>query len=407
VRTIKTLGIATAVALALIAVVGASAASASEFQAEGEVGTITLSGARGLKSHSLKLGSDWFTCKEVAFSGQMTGPNASEVTVGPELGCTWQAGSPAVWATHGCKYRLHPGSSSETGTVGSLDITGCTSPMFFKSSGCEIEVGNQNRVGTLEYKNTVVEGKAAIKVNASLTGIIYTRRGPCTGLSGTYSDGTYTGEWIVKGSNSKSEIVNVGVYGTAPPPPSKFVAQEPPATITAETLNPTNGKFLTFPKDGGLPCGSTGSTESATGEAGSFTITPTLSGCSFNGSTEAEGVSVSMGGCSFKYSVSGSFEITGATCASNPIKVNTTRAAEECTVTVGPQGPLSGLSFANEGTGTARVVRMTSGPVKGLTYTAAGPHCLGPGTFSDGEYKQTLKFKATNSEGEARGIWVE
>lgn len=221
---------------------------------------------------------------------------------------------------------------------------------------------------------------------------------PAQSLSGLKAETAY--RYRVVAANS--EGTTPGPEGTTAPPATNFLTQESPATVTATSTNGT--KFINFPEEGAAPCSSTGSSVLSAGEVESLTIAPTLSGCSFDG--EVTGVSVSMGGCSFKYNASGGFEIVGATCASSPLTVANVTKGKECSVTVGPQGPFAGLAFANEGSGTSRSVKLTTAPVKGFTYTATGANCRKAGTFSDGEYRQTLNIKAANSKGDARGIWV-
>jgi hypothetical protein len=392
------MGIAVAMALALTAVMGVAQASASEFVRPGAGAgqPTTLSGTRvGLKNHNLGLGADSFSCSGVAFSGQMTGPSAEQASVTPELGCSW-LGYATSWSIGTCKYRLH--------VSGSVDIAGCTQPMSWTGFGCKIEIGNQNGIGTVSYKNTETEKYGTIAASALLTGITYTRQGSCNGGPGTYTNGTYTGEWTIKGSDSTGTKVNIAVNATPPPPPSKFVAQEAAASISAEAIN---AKFIST-REGALQCKSKWATELPTGEADSITVTPILSGCSFRG--ETSGFSTSYGGCSFKHYASGAFEIVGATCASNPFTiVDNTHVGEECTITIGPQGPLAIFTVTNEGLEAARKVKMNANQlVANLTYTATGPHCPVPGTFSDGQYKPTgISVTAKNSKGETRGIWVE
>jgi hypothetical protein len=407
VKRTRTMGIAVAMALALTAVTGASAASASEFQSAGAGygETTTWNGSRTGENHKLHLGEDWFSCNSASFSGQMTGPSATELTVTPSLsGCMWNQQA-VGWTMNGCKYRLHAGSGSGSQSVGTVDIAGCEDPMSFTGFGCKLEIGNQNGIGTVEYKN-ITGGK--VTAIANLSGITYNRisLGGCTNqTNGTFSDGTYTGQWNVAGLNSKGESRNIAIAGPTPPPPpppTRFVA-EARASISAESIN---AKFIGT-REGALQCKSKWATELPTGEADSITVTPILSGCSFNG--QITGFSTSYGGCSFKHYASGAFEIVGATCASNPFTIVDTNVGEECTITIGPQGPLAIFTVTNEGSGAARKVKMNANQlVANLKYTAAGPHCREPGTFSDGQYKPTgISVTAKNSKGETRGIWVE
>src|SRR6476620_7418237 len=108
---------ATAMALALIAFVGASSASANWFKSEVE--SETWSGSRAGKNHTLNLGGESFSCENVSFSGAASSKSVREITTTPELGnCVWVNGSVVGWATNGCKYRFNAGPGSELkGTV--------------------------------------------------------------------------------------------------------------------------------------------------------------------------------------------------------------------------------------------------------------------------------------------------
>jgi hypothetical protein len=411
VKSIKTLGIATAVALALMAVVGASAASAEtaafEAPGAGSSGTRTWSGARTGENHKLRLGEDWFSCSNTSFTGLMTGEEATEVTVSPELaGCNWN-GVSTSWSVNGCKFRFHVGTGAEWHSTGTVDIVGCAEPMLSTLPLCLLEIGNQNGLGPVEYTTTTVEGKDAIKAAAKLTGITYTRKnnGNCSGLSGTYSDGTYTGEWIIKGLNSKSEQAPLRARGgTAPPPSTKFVAEEAPVTIAGTNLTT---KALSFGANGSLYCISTTySGSSSTVSTESLTVTPTYHSCTY--SKEGSNVSVpdesiSVGACNYVLYVTGSFQIAGPSCGTSPLTVT----VSGCVLTVGPQSSGSGLSYTNEGSGKLRKVKMSSGGGTSMTYTATGASCPKPGTYSDGFFKGNGTFTATNSKGAAQGISVE
>lgn len=404
-KHLKTLGLAAATALALIAFLGASSASANWFKTEVE--ETTWNGSLVGSKHVLNLGGETFSCSKVSFSGNTYVTSTGQLTVNPELkGCGWFGFYEAGWSMNGCKLRFHPGAPGAK-LVGSADIVGCEKAMTFTATGCSIFIGNQNGIGTVEYKNSIESGKEVITAVANLEGITYSRpeagAGGCaSGGPGTFHNGTYTGEWKIKGS-SGGFPASVKVESAALPSPTIFATEEAPATVTA--TSGASGRFLNFPKEGAAPCKSTGSTELTTVGAGSLTISPALSGCEFKGTSI--GVTDSMGGCSFKYSVNGTYEIVGATCASNPITVAETLEGMECTVTVGPQGPLSGLNFTNEGLGRSRVVKMVTTGVVGIKYTSVGKGCWEPGTYSDGESRSTLTIKAANSKGESQGISVE
>jgi hypothetical protein len=394
VKRTKTMGVIVAMALALTAFVGVSSASADLFKTGAE--PAKWNGSRLGKNHVLSVG-EVFECQNVSFSGETTKHTNETLTVTPELSsCVWLGVYSVNWQTNGCKFRFHAAAGPNT-----VDIVGCTAPMSFEAGGCRITIGKQNGLGPVSYTNVGSGSTRTITMAANLTGMAYTASGTClSGLKGTFYNGTYTGEWTVKSTTSSGVQVETEIESAPTPPVSQFVAQEGPATVSATAA----AKFFSLPQGQGLSCKSSGSTELVSPEATSLTFAPAISECNMDGSS----ASASMGACSFKYLATGSLEIVGASCAANPITFTNAHAGVECTVTVGPQGPLSGLNLFNEGSGRNRIVRRNATSlVEGVKYTATGAHCNGTGTFSDGAYKQNLEIKATNSKGAAQGLWLQ
>jgi hypothetical protein len=399
------MGIAVGLALALTAFVGVAQASANMFKVGSE--PATWSGARLGKEHQLWLGEEEFGCENVSFTAETTKKSVSELTVTPELsGCIHLNGIPTSFAMHGCKFRFHPGAGPAL--VGTMDITGCEKPITYEAGGCRDEIGDQSGLGPVTYRNTVVEGVSRIVVTASLSGITYTRTSSqCGNAPGTFSNGTYTGEWTVKGATKPGGApAGVEVESTPAPPITKFAAEEAPVTIAG--LDSSVGKKISGIGTV-LLCQKfslSGTLASVTSET--ITAVPTYSGCRFNEEAVPDS-SLSAGGCSYVFHVNGKFDIAGASCASKPI----TLARSGCVVTIGPQSGLStslnGLKYTNEGSGRLRAVSLNrSGSIESVTYTATGESCPTQGTFSTGIISVgNLTLTATNSKGAAQGLWVE
>jgi hypothetical protein len=271
---------------------------------------------------------------------------------------------------------------------------------------CTLEMGNQNRVGTVSYVNAVEGGVGVVKVTAHLTNIAYTRQGSCTtGANGTFYDSTYEGEWLLKGSGGGTPT-SVEVFSAGSPPPSIFAAEEAPVKISGK-INQNRSIFAFHESAVQLACTEHNlSGESATATSESITVGGSYHGCTFDAHSEAEGTSVSMGKCSYVLHANGGFDIVGASCASEPITIST----PACTYRVGPQSATeSFIRYANEGSGKLRRVKTLGiGGASGLTYTTSGPACWGgTGTFTDGVYRGNDKFTATNSSGAPQGISIE
>jgi hypothetical protein len=376
---------ATAMALALIAFVGASSASAAAFEipGAGSESSTTWNGVRTGKAHVLQLGAgeETFSCENVSFSGQMKGESTTELTVSPELGnCTWFGKYPVVWAMNGCKFRLNTGP-------GTLDIVGCEKAMTFTTPGCAVEIGNQNGIGSVTFKSSEVEGLKTVTAAASLSGITYTRTqaSACGGSSkiGTFSNGTYNGEWTVK--------------------PAHFATEATPAEILAKG----NAKMFKFHGGLALSCPHFEAT-GFVGPVNSESIT--LNSVKFGSECISMGVWVtpSMGSCSLRYTASGDFQIVGPSCASNPITIIGTVGAGTCTITIGPTGLKSAFGYTPEGAGSSRSLFVSSGEATGITHTFSGAGCNSQGTFSDGiKPTQNLKISATKGFGSPNGLWIE
>lgn len=400
-KSIKTLGVATAMALALIAIAGASSASANWFKSQTE--STNWNGSRAGKNHSLNLGGEVFSCEKVSFSGGPTSKSVAAVTTTPELGnCTWINGFVVGWATNGCKFRFNAGPGSEL--KGSVDIVGCEKPMTFSIVGCTVTIGNQNGLGTVTYKN-VAGSPSTVTAVANLNSITYTRTsgGGCgSGSPGTFSDGTYIGEWTVKGSTG-GVPVGVEVESTFPAPPSLFAAEEAPVTLSGSR----SSGYVTYFKSisSNLTSCKNYSVKgtSATATAGSITLTPTYKECNVGGESVPDNF-VSMGGCSYVFHANGTFDIAGGTCASNPITI--TRSG--CVAWIGPQtGIASEFTYTNQGSGKLRTVAMggTTGNSK-IAWSAAGPSCGGEASGT-GKINSAITVSATNAGGTQQGFSIE
>jgi hypothetical protein len=395
VNRFKTMGIAIAMAMALTAFGGAASASANEFKAE--VLNEKLNGSLTGKNHVLSLNGETFTCSGVAFSGEMINETASQVQVTPELkNCAHNGFSGIAWAMNGCKFELVAGAY---GGIGSMNIVGCSEPMTANLPTCSTKISNQMVLSSIQYKNAGSGKTRTITAVANLSGISFTRTGVgCSGPTGTFNNGTYTGEWTVKGSTAGGSQAGLEI---AIPPPSHFAVEQAPATIAG-----TGASAMYFKNIGGN--GTSCSSYSLSGSmastgAGWLTLTPVYKGCTVGPEAVPDGF-VSAGGCSYVFLFNGEFNIDGATCASNPITI--TRSG--CITTIGPQGGLTGFSYTSSGTGKSRTVSIVgSTNPSNVTYTTTGPKCESPGTYSTGKILSPATLTATTSGGAAQGIWTQ
>lgn len=408
----RTLGIAVVLAMALTAFAGAGSASAMSSFRNLEGGTTEISGSitGEPKWHTLALGIEQYKCSNVAFSGGViSGEGTSSLTVTPELAnCEWQPPFVWNWKMNGCKFRIRSGFGTPGSglSLGWVDIVNCAPAMSISSTMpfCEVTIGNQNGIGTVQFTN-VAGAPESIRMAASLSGITYTRTGVCPASGGTVtnSNGSYYGEWLMKGfSKGVQKPIKVEPSETV----TSFATEEAPAPITGTAAGTPRTVFY-IGGNGAVECNgrSLNGAVLMSPFAGTFTTTATYSGCEFLGWS---GATINMGACSYELDADGDFRIVGASCASNPITV-TSGATEnpnyKCVVTIGPQS-LTGLSYFGWGSGKTRTVEKR-GEAKNLTATATGSACLATGTTSTGRYKDHESLKTTNMSGEQRGFWVE
>jgi hypothetical protein len=423
VKSIKTLGVAIMMALALTAFAGAGTASANYFKAAVEPqkwnGEPTGNDPVNGKKHSLYIGASLppFICSEVAFSGETKAKSISDLRVSPQLGnCEHMGAGKTSWQMNGCQLRFKPGPGPSL--VGTVDIVGCTKPMRSETWGCWAEIGNQNGLGKVEYENTTSGGVPAVKVIAKLTGITYTRYyGPCVpSTNGTFSDGTYQGEWLVKGATVPGGTAAAAEIQSATVASPRFNAEEGPATLSGIGTNPV---VLNFPT--AIPGNNNGQVycESATysGTASlvpteAISLVPTFHGCFVSSFKEGKETStwviadkdITAGACSYQLQAKGGFAIVGASCAASPIKITT----PGCVLKLGPQSGFPGPTFSNSGSGTLRKVTVSHNTnTKGLTYTAEGAGCVTPGTIAAAVPRPNMSLSAKDSSGAAQGLWVE
>ncbi len=393
-----TYGIAILAAFSMAMLFGAISASASDFHSETE-GTSWSGEPTDNHKFNFPAAGYLFTECDNEFAGQTASTAEDEITVTQSSEEKNKSGYPlmpckffglAFKAAMGtCDYRFHAGGES---LVGSMDLTGCGSTRIeFNHSGCSIQIGDQQGLGSVTFKNIGTGSEREIVATANLQSITYTATGAgCFSKVGTFHDGTYTGSWQVSGSSG------VWAEPSALPAPTVFAAEEGPVTLGGKRAE--NKPVFKIKNNGSVSCsGHTLAGESATAASEGVALAASYSDCKWFG----QDATFSMGGCGYVLHVSGGFDIVGATCASNPITVS----IPGCTATIGPQGS-SGLTYVNGGSGKLRSVT-AAGEANGLTSTTKGPACIIPGTVSGSIYQSSDILTATTSTGGPQGVSVE
>lgn len=396
------MGVAAMMALALTAMLGVASASADKFNVSVEPNK--WSGSISGEEHRLNFG-ETYECSTASFTGgEIKTKSFEKAAVSPELGsCRFRGVLFVNWQTNGCKFLFHAGG----GGFGTIDITSCEKPMSVEKSGCKIEIDNQRGLGPVTYENSAK--LETITAKAALTGITYTRSGSCTSwTNGTFSNGTYSGAWTIKGSTTSGIPASTWDESAAVPPIGAFAFEQAPATVKSESVSGARFPLMTENGNNGVLCkrfGLSGSSSSAL--TGTLSLVPSFKECVV-GNTVVPDSNISVGSCSYILHANGAFDIGGEGCASNPISFTD---AVGCVVTVGPQSFAAGLTFKSEGVGKLQTLSIPSSgegsaSFTGVTYTA-GTSCPKPGTYSTSKLLVRGKLLATTSLGAAQGIWRE
>jgi hypothetical protein len=151
---------------------------------------------------------------------------------------------------------------------------------------------------------------------------------------------------------------------------------------------------------GTVTCGEatySGTQSSATSET--QTVTPNYSECKAFGFVNTP---IDVNGCTYTFNANnGSINIG---CGSKPIVVT----AFNCYVSVGSQELSTGVTYANEGSGSSRDVKVTVS-LTGIKYTQESksfPGCSN-GTFTNGTYEGAATVRGFTTEGTQVGVWKE
>lgn len=224
VRNSKVLGLALVAALALCAV--AASAAIAKFDSEAEV--TTLHGAQST-THQFTVSAGTITCSTATFTGTQTGAwngssyTAEDITINPTYEKCVGLGESHV-NMNGCQYTLTAGETSEEGTrVGGEVHIICPESKQIEVTGtgfsglCRVTVPAQTpTTNKLTYHNQGSGSTRAVNVEAAIGGIHYTQHGifcPGNGFNSTrsFTNGTYTGNTLTKGTNAGGTQVGVWV----------------------------------------------------------------------------------------------------------------------------------------------------------------------------------------------------
>ena len=407
-RNLKVL-LGAAMALAALGAFGVSAAQAhtpAEFHCEVEPCEATLEGDGASGSTTahhvfvVKNGNGEtasFTCD--LLTGDASKPTKSFTEVefgnlnydGCKLG-TEPTGTTTV-KTNGCRYNF--------AAAGTATITGCEAGKKIeivpnKPAGCVTTVGEQGPLTGITYHNEGTPNQTPrstlVTASAKVPGIAVTMDGTCSipnvaPITSEYTTGNTLARGYKGGGSDHANTANrLDVWWTAtvasPHTPAEFHCEVEPCEATLEgdgASGSTTAHHVFVVKNGN---GETASftCDLLTGDASKPTKSFTevefgnlnYDGCKLG--TEPTGTTtVKTNGCRYNFAAAGTATITGCE-AGKKIEIVPNKPAG-CVITVGEQGPLTGITYHNEGTPnqTPRSTLVTaSAKVPGIAVTMDG-----------------------------------
>lgn len=203
------IGVIALAAMALVAFVGTSAASAANFHTSASAGSaitgsvaITKEGEKEVKhNHVFKVTGNAVTCNTISFTGETTGATAETEKVHPEYSnCTAFGFAGATINTAGCQYVFNANTTLNGGTEAAVNLTECTEkggkagvtitvnvPFIAK---CVARVPNQNGINGQKYGNmgsTPSRDMTVTTKSTNITDEVVESTGACPLAVGTHN----------------------------------------------------------------------------------------------------------------------------------------------------------------------------------------------------------------------------
>ena len=362
-RGIRNIGLAAVAALALSAALGATSASAAEFEAEQVSTTIGSSGPYGLQTWQFHTAQQ--DCDALQLAGALSIGTKKLETTAKDAAC-YDNFTGFELKTNGCglvhRLGVKTGATTFSGSVDISCPAGKTISFVGGVNTCKVNVPGQNNLPAT-YENVGAGKERAIKVTVNASGLKHSQvsGSDCGGAIGTYSDGTWSGSWKLQGSSGGSPV---GIWvkaseGLELPPsgiaisgsPSALVGGTYPITVTGQQKGTSQHIFEL--QWGSVKCNTALFSSSISGASTQFAVSAEYGGCTWGGFP----ASVKMNGCTYTFNVlnglvgslyAGHADI--ACPAGKAIELVATSAGwPKCTATVQAQSPNEkGLSFTNE-----------------------------------------------------------
>ncbi len=204
-RNFKALGLALVAVFAMS--VGASAASAAEFHAE--KAPVTLTGTQHAGEDVFTTDAGTVSCENASYTGsQATVTSLTAGAIATYSGCHAAFGLNTTIDVNECKYVFNANTKKVDISCPAGKVIAVTAP------GCEITVGSQTGVGSVNYTNIGSGTTREITIDVALTGIKYEEHNKgffptCKNNTVATSNGTYNGAALVTGEDAEKKHIGI------------------------------------------------------------------------------------------------------------------------------------------------------------------------------------------------------
>lgn len=335
---------------------------------------------------SFSFGTNSTSCDAPAFSGTLSSKLSSSVSLSAADAKCYAQYVGDQMKMNGCTLQLNPGPST-------LDIQ-CPEgkAIAFQPSTekpCLITVPAQSGLA-VGYGNQGTGTARTVKVSVAASGLRYTRlSGTFCGPLGTFTNGTWTGNWTLGGTSGASPV---GIYVGENPimidgTPPKLIAGAYPMSIVGKQST-VHSLSLQYGK---AECATADFATSASEATSQLPLGAVYDGCTVFGFAG----SISMNGCTYTASVLNQAPVGSTYAGHADVTCPAGKAIEilaksgstvKCTITIGAQTTNSeGLSFTNQASGTIGLGLS----VGGIDYHLQKGEGLGScptGDFTNGTY---------------------
>jgi hypothetical protein len=401
-KRLMTTGLLALTALALIAVAGASAASASQFRGLSYPAEVTASQGT-VQKLSLGGGAMNLKCGTVGGTGTIAAASTN-LELAPSYEQCSLGGLAATAKTNGCRI-VYAGTNETEPFVGTFGVScGAGKALEFTQGSCTVSIPSQAGQSSVALANAGTGLSRTVTATYAIGGLKYSGSSGCAAsMVGSHENGSLSGSSVLAAPRTGVFVGNSQIEPMPPKEGHVFAIGSSPSIIES-SASPAAQFYLGGPE--GFRCSTLTEEGRATGaQTGELSTAPRISGCLFLGLNFA----ASTTGCRFVYSVNPSYPfeaLVGNSRIACEAGHEITFTEGACTWTVPAQEFADSVTYSNVTGGPAGEIeathRMTS--VK----STAGPGCYAgyPGFHSNGEILYKSLAKAYKSEAGVKGVQV-